>query len=170
MGQERQTEPLNQKKPWSELTEEEREATRESWKHTLPEEFDVFCLQPLLTTTALKIPGNFYAQGTVDCYDVSIDGDCIVDGIADCYDISVCGDCIVGRSISNSNVNAGGNLIIGGNFDGFDVTVHGDCIVHHNINSCYIDVGGLLDCYDVDAIGHEIHAADYVCRRYEEEI
>ncbi|MGN1301113.1 MAG: hypothetical protein ACI4U9_01070, partial [Clostridia bacterium] len=134
MELERQNEPLTQKKPWSEMTEEEREAIRESWKHTLPEEFDVFCLQPLLTTTALKIPGNFYAQGAVDCYDVSIDGDCIVDSIVDCYDISVCGDCIVGVSISNSNVTVGGNLIIDGNFDGFDVTVHGDCIVHHNIN------------------------------------
>ncbi len=44
---ERQNEPLTQKKPWSELTEEERAAIRESWKHTLPEKFDVFCIGDL---------------------------------------------------------------------------------------------------------------------------
>ena len=39
---ERQNEPLVQQKPWEEMTEEERQAIRESWKHTLPKNFDVF--------------------------------------------------------------------------------------------------------------------------------
>lgn len=63
-----------------------------------------------------------------------------------------------------------GNFISDGDISAAIINVHGDCIIRHYVDSLSIDVGGLFDCYDVDVNGHEIHAADYVCRYYEEEV
>lgn len=156
MELERQTEPLDQKKPWSELTEEEREAVRESWKHTLPEEFDVFCIGKLeynLSDGLLNIPGHLYVRGNVDCFFINVDENFTVDGNTGCLD-----------------VNVGATFTVNGDFSCNNVDVGGDCTINGNVYSQQINVGGLFDCYDVDIIGCKIHAADYVCRCYKEEI
>lgn len=136
----RKIKPHSQKKPWSELTEEERNAIRESWKHTLPEEFDVYCLGDYEINALINIHGNFYCTG-----------DIIVKGFGSTMYIA--GDCIAD-----------------GDIDVWDMFIRGSCFVRHNIDCCTLDVGGFLDCYDVESHATEISASDFVCRYIEEEI
>lgn len=166
----RQNEPLTQKKPWSELTEEEREAIRESWKHTLPEEFDVFCIGKLkysFCKKTLKFPGRLYVRGNVDCYDISVAEDFIVGDNVECGDVGVSGSITVYGNINCCAMSVVGDVIVDGDIDCYNISVDGDCIIRRNIDSHQINVGGLFDCYDVQSNGKEIHAADYVCRYYE---
>ena len=169
---ERQNEPLTQQKPWEEMTEEERQAVRESWKHTLPDKFDVFCIGDWDDPVGnLNIPGNLYVSGFLDVYALIVVGSVIVNNYINALDINVQGgSCICGRDVSACDVSvSNGNFISDGSIDVADITVqNGDCIVHHKIDSCTINVNnGTLDCYDVDSNRCKIHATDYVCRYYE---
>lgn len=133
---ERQTEPLTQKK-WSELTEDERQAIQESWKHTLPEKFDVFFIGDMeysLSAETPSFPGCIYVTGNVSCNDINVGESSIIDGSVDCR-----------------KVNVGGNFIVDGFIDSFDV-----------------NVGDMFVCYDIETYSHPIHAADYVCRIYDQ--
>lgn len=117
MELERQNEPLTQKKPWSEMTEEEREAIRESWKHTLPEEFDVFCIGELkysLLDETPNIPGHLYVSGNVDCYDINVAEDFTVDGDVYCAYVDVGGDFTVNGNINCADVYISGYFNHGG--------------------------------------------------------
>ena len=171
---ERQNEPLAQQKPWEEMTEEERQVIRESWKHTLPEEYDVFCIGVMDVESDLNIPGNLYACGFLKVSYLVVGGAAIFAGYVDTADITVQGGpCICSGSVNALNVSvSNGDFISDGSIDVADITVqNGDCIVHHKIDSCAINVNnGTLDCYDVDSNRCKIHATDYVCRYYEEEI
>lgn len=85
-----------QKKPWEEMTEEERQAVRESWKHTLPEEYDIFFSNNFINPFfKLEVPGNVYAAGLLDISHLTVSGDIIVDGNIDCGDVTVKGSFIV---------------------------------------------------------------------------
>ncbi len=171
---ERQNEPLARKKPWEEMTEEERQVISESWKHTLPEEFDVFYIGDLVLKEDLNVPGNLYVSGNISekylSVDICVAGHFYVGGDIDAGNVTVAGDFIVeGNVDSICDANIQGNFIaIGSNVNVCDVNVLGDFIVW-SIDSYAIDVDGILDCNDIDANAYEIHANDYVCRIYEEE-
>ena len=100
---ERQNEPLTQKKPWSELTEEERAAIRESWKHTLPEKFDVFYTGILVSVFEIEFPGNLYVKEDV-CIpldSLTVCGHFISDGDIIVGKMSVQGDCIIRHTVES---------------------------------------------------------------------
>ena len=60
--------PLLQVKSWSDLTEEEQQTIRDSWKHTLsPEEFYYF-MEDLKYADMLKFRGNLCIRGSLSCY------------------------------------------------------------------------------------------------------
>lgn len=180
----------DQKKNWSELTEEEREVIRESWKHTLPENFDVFCIGDWDFTEELDIPGNLYVSGTLDEEDtflnVSVLDDLIVDGCIQAGEVNVGGNFIVGHVFSVDSLSVGGDCIVEYGFDSGDgdVIVDGDFIVGKDIwtgdvsviknfivsgkvDSLAINVKGLFDCNDVNSNDKEIRATDFICRCYE---
>lgn len=183
-----------QKKPWEEMTEEERQAVRESWKHTLPEEYDVFCFGGMVREKSegdLNIPGNLYVDGFLDVFGLVVAGTVIVNDYINAANITVQGgSCICGGDVIASNVSISngdfisdgdidvaditiqnGNFISDGNIDTYDITVqNGNCIVHHNINSWLVNVNGTLDCYDIESNGYKICATDFVCRCYKEKI
>ena len=165
-----------QKKPWEEMTEEERQVVRESWKHTLPEEFDVFCIGDMIREECegdLKVPGNLYISGFLDAFHLIVGGSLIVNDSIDSGNITVkggsfiCGGNIVAGDISVSN----GDFISNGDIDVQDITVRdGNCIVlNGSINSYTINIDGTLDYYDIESNGHEIRAVSYICRFWEEE-
>lgn len=178
-----------QKKPWSELTEEERQVIRESWKHELPEGYDVFCIGDFVSQENVEIPGNLYASGSIDVPELTVCGALIVGDDVYAGKVTVYNTCLVGGNfysiddvtiygdfIVTKDVDTGKVIIYNGSFISdrdiatFDITIHnGDCIVSNTIDSCTISVDGTLDCYDVETNGHEIHASDYVCRSCEEE-
>lgn len=158
---ERQSEPLTQKKPWSEMTEEERETIRESWKHTLPEEFDVFCIGELkyvFCEETPSIPGRLYVSGYVDCYDINVGEDFTVDGDVNCSDVDVGGDFAV-----DGDIDYCGDVDVGGDFtvDG-DVAHCGDVAVAGNFT-----VDGDIDCGDVNISGCFTHGGKISCTSLE---
>ena len=160
-----------QKKPWEEMTEEERQVVRESWKHTLPDEFDVFCIGDMVREESegdLNIPGNLYVSGSLDVFNLIVGGSVIVDDSIDAGHISVLeGSCICGENVIAGNVSvSNGDFISNGDIDVQDIIVRdGDCIVHNGfINSYTIRVEGTLDCCDVESNSHEIHALHYICQ------
>lgn len=158
-------------KPWEELSEEERQKIRESWKVKLPDEFDVFCLYNLEFDSKedFHVPGNVYVGGNFFLFQKStscntiIDGDFIVDGSVYAFDINVSGDFIVSDSIFAGCTKVNGNLISGGLIESLGgIHVSGDlyvsnCIfmVKSYIRSDEISVlgdftiDGNLNCYDV---------------------
>lgn len=165
-----------QKRPWEEMTEEERQAIRESWKHALPEEFDVFCIGDMIREECegdLIIPGNFYVSGFLDAFNLTIGGSLIVDDSIDAGHITVQdGSCICGGNVIAGNVSvSNGNFISNGDIDVQDINVRdGDCIIIDGIiNSYAINVEGTLDCHDIESNGHKIHCLNYICQLWEEE-
>lgn len=141
-----------QKNPWEEMTEEERQAMRESWKYKLPEEFDVFCTKLFDYAKPIHIPGNLYVLGA-DLHDVIVDGDFFCDSTN-----AVLGD-----------VTVHGNFIVNSNVECWAAYVGKDFIVHGTVDSTTIHVDGLFDCYDVDSNSEDIYAIDYICQCYEED-
>lgn len=162
-----------QKKPWSEMTEEERQEIRESWKHTLPKKFDVFCLENLTIPAHLEIPGNLYVYGDLKItngHDIDVLETLFVGHVIYSRGVTVGNDFIVYCDVDCSEVKVGGNFIVyGDKVDTLAIVVNGDIIVDADINSTEISVNNLLDCHDVDSNYCGISAPDFVCRRYEEE-
>ena len=178
------------KKNWDELTEEERDVIRESWKHILPENFDVFCIGDWVFTEELDIPGNLYVSGYLDeekaFMDISVLFDLIVDGFIQASEVNVGGNFIVGSVDPVDGLSVGGDCIVEDGFDSGDgyvivegnffigddiwcgnVSVGKNFIVNGNVDSLSIDVKGLFECNDVNSNNEKICATDFVCRCYE---
>lgn len=138
-----------QQKPWSDMTNEERQVIRESWKHKLPDEYDVFCLHHYFSVDT-HIPGNFYVKGGVfsDC--ISVDENLYVDGYIDCIGMMVNGD-----------------LIANANLECWNIIVNGDLTVEQVVDAHSVTVGGFFICEDISTYGAKINSQDYICKKYE---
>lgn len=119
--------PQPQKNTWSNKTAEERQKIRETWKESLPEEFDVFCIgnfsSDINSLSEIIIPGRLYVSGNVKCKNsLVVDEDCTIDGNINCFDINV-----------------GGNLFIEGYAKTDDILVRGVTDIYGYIISDTID-------------------------------
>lgn len=161
-----------QKKPWSELTEEERQEIRDSWKHTLPEEYDVFCIGDFTVSEDLTIPGNLYVGGNLDSHghNINVAKSLTVKLEVYTHNVTVGNNLIVYGDVECFNVRVGGNFIVyADNIETLNIIVNGDVIVYGEINSTAIRIDNLLYCYDVYSNSCGISASDFACRCYEEE-
>lgn len=165
----RQNESLVQKKTWSEMTEEEQQAVRESWKHTLPEKFDVFCCKKDWEIKEdIHIPGNLYVKhnltSQISSTQVHVDENFIIDGYCTVGAITVGKDFLAGNDVDSlANVIVNGNFYITGFLNVYSLVVHGNCLVTESIDSLSIKVDGLFYCYDVNSHTFKIRASDYAC-------
>lgn len=121
------TKPQPQKNTWSNKTEEERQKIRESWKDTLPKEFDVFSTgnftMDISSYSEIIIPGRLYVKGNVRCKNsLIVDEDCTIDGNVNSFDLNV-----------------GGNLFIEGYAKTDDILVRGVTDIYGYISSDCID-------------------------------
>ena len=170
---ERTNEQLENKKSWAEMTEEERQAVRESWKQKLPEKYDVFCIGDFFPEKPVFIPGNLYVSGDVSetCAAISIliSENFIVKGNVDAGTVSVGGHFIVDGSIDScTDISVIGDFICDNDVDAMDITVGGNFIVDGVVEGCAISVHKSFDCYDVGST-EDIYSTDYVCRTYKKQ-
>lgn len=169
----RTNEQLAHKKSWAEMTEEERQAVRESWKQKLPEKYDVFCIGDFFPEKPVFIPGNLYVSGNVSetCAAISIltSENFIVEGNIDAGRIAVGSHFIIGGSIDScTDISVIGDFICDNSVDAMDITVGGNFFVDGVVDGCAISVHKIFDCYDVKSRDDETYATDYVCHKYQE--
>jgi len=147
-------------KPWDELSPSGKRHRKESWKHKLPKEYDVFCMGDFpinkFAVDAARcekefiFPGTLYVKGDIIglCH-VTINGDCYVDG----------------------NFVLDGNITVNGNFD----TIH-DFNVHYELDCHHIDVtgnftsNGLVNCTKLCVGGDAIFFDDVITYSYGDNI
>lgn len=164
--------PLSRVKSWSDLTEEEQQAIRDSWKNTLsPEEF-YYVMEDLEYADMLKFRGNLCVIGSLSCYSCSIEGSLVVYGDIDSYGLEITGSFIVdGEIYSDDNdirvlgdfavngdlkecgdINIDGSFTVRGNVDCYDINVLKDVTIDGNVKCSEFNVGenatvgGNLDC------------------------
>ena len=156
------------KKPWEELSEEEKQEIRESWKVKLPDKFDIFCEGDLILDdfSSIHFPGNvyvshgdfvsrnivvdgdFYVDGSVDAYDIDVGGDFTVNSYVDAFVINVTGDFIAHDYVQYECVNVTGNFIVDGN-----VAVSGTDIPDHINVGGNFTIAGDIDSKDIYVYG-----------------
>lgn len=162
-----------QQKPWDELTEEERQVIRESWKHELPEEYDVYFFNGLSIDEDLHIPGNLYIRGEVNCKDITVDGDLFIDGCIISGSIKVAGnfDCyfgyiyttlgriqVGGNFTSHSIINGCGDIDVSGNFTAYKAVNCHNIVARRNLLA-FDSIG----CNDIFVFGNGIIHGDIDC-------
>ena len=174
-------------KPWEELSEEERQEIRESWKVKLPEKFDVFCDGCLVLdefndfhfpgnvylnrgdfiSCNIIVDGDFYVDGSVDAYDIDVGGDFTVAGYVDAVVINVMGDFTTHDYVQCKCINVTGNFIAGSNVaisstDSPDyINVGGNFTILGDLNSKDIYVYGdfTFDGSNIDCHNMNVYGA-----------
>lgn len=144
----RETDPVSKKKPWEEMTPEEQQQIKESWKVELPEQFDVCCNSNFIGEGNIHIPGRFYVQG--NCYydgKIIIDEDFIVDGNTECFHINVEGCAGLRKDVYCRYLNVAEDCTIFGNdVEGDEFHIGGNFSAEAlNIAVTWINVRGKID-------------------------
>ena len=117
-----------QTKSWADMSEDERQAVKESWKVKLPDEFDVFCEGNMRLDQNTFIPGNMYVHGNILACNIGVAEHLYVTGNVYCNDIS-----------------ASAGITIKGNVDCYDIFLNGD-----------LAISGNIDCFNIFATHSEI--------------
>lgn len=126
-------------KPWEELSEEERQKIRESWKVKLPEKFDVFCDGDWECDYDIVIPGDLYVKGNIDADAITVHGYACIGGSIYCTSILVGENLTVDDKVfvDDGAINVGNDFTVYGNtLDCYRIYVYGNVDIPYGNVTC----------------------------------